>query len=311
MGLHYAFQTDSKLYLVLGKCVFFTKRISLTNHCVVDYVSGGELFTHLYKAENFSESTVRVYIAEVVLALEHLHKLGIIYRDIKLENILLDGQGHIVLADFGLSKIFGPNSDHRAHSFCGTLEYMAPEIIRAGPNGHDLAVDWWSVGVLTYELLTGASPFTVVEQQNSQSDISRRIQKVDPVLPPTLGENVKDFILKMLHKDPKKRLGGNSRNATEIKNHPFFRGINWNELKSKRRKAPFKPALESEDDTQNFSEEFTKQPVIDSPAPVPSNTHRLFRGYSYVAPQHRREERAVEDLPNNYLDYCNKSILVG
>lgn len=252
-----------------------------------------------------------MYIAEVVLALEHLHKLGIIYRDIKLENILLDGQGHIVLADFGLSKIFGPNSDHRAHSFCGTLEYMAPEIIRAGPNGHDLAVDWWSVGVLTYELLTGASPFTVVEQQNSQSDISRRIQKVDPVLPPTLGENVKDFILKMLHKDPKKRLGGNSRNATEIKNHPFFRGINWNELKSKRRKAPFKPALESEDDTQNFSEEFTKQPVIDSPAPVPSNTHRLFRGYSYVAPQHRREERAVEDLPNNYLDYCNKSILVG
>ncbi|XP_013115058.2 chromosomal serine/threonine-protein kinase JIL-1 [Stomoxys calcitrans] len=289
VGLHYAFQTDSKLYLVL------------------DYVSGGELFTHLYKAEHFPESTVRVYIAEVVLALEHLHKLGIIYRDIKLENILLDGQGHIVLADFGLSKIFGPNSDHRAHSFCGTLEYMAPEIIRAGPNGHDLAVDWWSVGVLTYELLTGASPFTVVEQQNSQSDISRRIQKVDPVLPPTLGENVKDFILKMLHKDPKKRLGGNSRNAAEIKNHPFFKGINWNELKSKRRKAPFKPALASEDDTQNFSEEFTKQPVIDSPAPVPSNTHRLFRGYSYVAPQHRTPE--VEIPPNSYLEYCNKAAL--
>ncbi|XP_061395922.1 chromosomal serine/threonine-protein kinase JIL-1 [Musca vetustissima] len=292
VGLHYAFQTDSKLYLVL------------------DYVSGGELFTHLYKAEHFSESTVRVYIAEVVLALEHLHKLGIIYRDIKLENILLDGQGHIVLADFGLSKIFAPDSDHRAHSFCGTLEYMAPEIIRAGPNGHDLAVDWWSVGVLTYELLTGASPFTVVEQQNSQSDISRRIQKVDPVLPPTLGEHVKDFILKMLHKDPKKRLGGNSANATEIKNHPFFRGINWNELKSKRRKAPFKPALDSEDDTQNFSEEFTKQPAIDSPAPVPANTHRLFRGYSYVAPQHRSKvEPEIEMQCNFYLEYCNKSVL--
>uniref|UniRef100_A0A1I8MIG7 non-specific serine/threonine protein kinase n=1 Tax=Musca domestica TaxID=7370 RepID=A0A1I8MIG7_MUSDO len=291
VGLHYAFQTDSKLYLVL------------------DYVSGGELFTHLYKAEHFSESTVRVYIAEVVLALEHLHKLGIIYRDIKLENILLDGQGHIVLADFGLSKIFTPDSDHRAHSFCGTLEYMAPEIIRAGPNGHDLAVDWWSVGVLTYELLTGASPFTVVEQQNSQSDISRRIQKVDPVLPPTLGEHVKDFILKMLHKDPKKRLGGNSPNATEIKSHPFFRGINWNELKSKRRKAPFKPALDSEDDTQNFSEEFTKQPAIDSPAPVPSNTHRLFRGYSYVAPQHRKPVPEFESQPNNGLEYCNKSVL--
>ncbi|XP_023293563.2 chromosomal serine/threonine-protein kinase JIL-1 [Lucilia cuprina] len=291
VGLHYAFQTDSKLYLVL------------------DYVSGGELFTHLYKAEHFSESTVRVYIAEVVLALEHLHKLGIIYRDIKLENILLDGQGHIVLADFGLSKIFAPDSDHRAHSFCGTLEYMAPEIIRAGPNGHDLAVDWWSVGVLTYELLTGASPFTVVEQQNSQSDISRRIQKVDPVLPPTLGENVKDFILKMLHKDPKKRLGGNSRNAAEIKNHPFFRGINWNELKSKRRKAPFKPTLDSEDDTQNFSEEFTKQPVIDSPAPVPVNTHRLFRGYSYVAPQHRKKLLERERIPEFFEEYCSEPVL--
>lgn len=215
------------------------------------------------------------------------------------------------MADFGLSKIFLPESDHRAHSFCGTLEYMAPEIIRAGPNGHDLAVDWWSVGVLTYELLTGASPFTVVEQQNSQSDISRRIQKVDPVLPPSLGENVKDFILKMLHKDPKKRLGGNCCNAAEIKNHPFFRGINWSDLRSKRLKAPFKPTLESEDDTQNFSEEFTKQPVIDSPAPVPINTHRLFRGYSYVAPQHRKKQITREKIPNFFEEYYNEPILVS
>uniref|UniRef100_A0A1A9WAA5 non-specific serine/threonine protein kinase n=1 Tax=Glossina brevipalpis TaxID=37001 RepID=A0A1A9WAA5_9MUSC len=290
VGLHYAFQTDSKLYLVL------------------DYVSGGELFTHLYKAEHFSEATVKIYIAEVVLALEHLHKLGIIYRDIKLENILLDGQGHIVLADFGLSKIFSSGSDHRAHSFCGTLEYMAPEIIRAGPGGHDLAVDWWSVGVLTYELLTGASPFTVVEQQNSQSDISRRIQKVDPVLPPTLGETVKDFILKMLHKDPKKRLGGNKKCASDIKNHPFFRGINWNELKSKRRKAPFKPTLNGDEDTQNFSEEFTKQPVIDSPAAVPVNTHRLFRGYSYVAPQHLRRRLSIKSTAAFPVEYLNAPI---
>ncbi|XP_017480123.1 PREDICTED: STE20-like serine/threonine-protein kinase, partial [Rhagoletis zephyria] len=288
VGMHYAFQTDSKLYLIL------------------DYVSGGELFTHLYTAEHFSVATVRIYIAEVVLALEHLHKLGIIYRDIKLENILLDGHGHIVLADFGLSKIFEPDSDHRAHSFCGTLEYMAPEIIRAGPTGHDLAADWWSVGVLTYELLTGASPFTVVEQQNSQVDISRRIQKVDPVLPSTLNDTVKDFILKMLHKDPKKRLGGNNKNAADIKKHPFFKGIDWDELKSKRRKAPFKPKLDSEDDTQNFSEEFTKQPVIDSPAPVPVNTHRLFRGYSYVAPQHLNSLRTTQKACN--VEYCKDPV---
>ncbi|XP_055909092.1 ribosomal protein S6 kinase alpha-5 [Eupeodes corollae] len=272
VGMHYAFQTDSKLFLIL------------------DYVNGGELFTHLYKSEHFPEDDVRIYIAEVILALEHLHKLGIIYRDIKLENILLDGNGHIVLADFGLSKIFKPDSNQRAHSFCGTLEYMAPEIIRPCPAGHDLAVDWWSVGVLTYELLTGASPFTVVEQRNTQNDISRRIQKSDPPLPSSLGEIVKDFILKMLHKDPKKRLGGNNKSADEIKRHPFFNGINWQDLKRKRRKAPFKPRITCEDDTGNFSEEFTKLPVVDSPAPVPPNTNRLFRGYSYVAPQHLQKK---------------------
>ncbi|KAL9919324.1 chromosomal serine/threonine-protein kinase JIL-1-like [Glossina fuscipes fuscipes] len=290
VSLHYAFQTESKLYLVL------------------DYVSGGELFTHLHKTGHFSEATVKIYIAEVVLALEHLHKLDIIYRDVKLENILLDDQGHIVLADFGLSKIFSSESDHRANSFCGTLEYLAPEIIRPGPGSHDLAVDWWSVGVLTYELLNGASTFTVVGQQNSQSDILRRIQKVDPVLPPTLGETVKDFLLKMLHKDPKKRLGGNKKSAEDIKNHPFFRGINWNELKSKRRKAPFKPTLNGDEDTQNFSEEFTKQPVIDSPAPVPVNTHRLFRSYSYVAPQHLRRRLSTKSVAAFPVEYLNEPV---
>lgn len=286
VGMHYAFQTDSKLYLIL------------------DYVNGGELFTHLYKSEHFPEDDVRIYIAEVILALEHLHKLGIIYRDIKLENILLDGNGHIVLADFGLSKIFKPDSNQRAHSFCGTLEYMAPEIIRPCPAGHDLAVDWWSVGVLTYELLTGASPFTVVEQRNTQNDISRRIQKSDPPLPSTLGEIVKDFILKMLHKDPKKRLGGNSKSADEIKRHPFFNGINWQDLKRKRRKAPFKPRITCEDDTGNFSEEFTKLSVVDSPAPVPPNTDRLFRGYSYVAPQHLHKKTSITRQLNEE-EFCN------
>lgn len=102
---------------------------------LADFANGGELFTHLYHAEHFEESRVRVYIAEVVLALEQLHQLGIIYRDIKLENILLDGDGHIVLSDFGLSKILSAENEYRAHSFCGTLEYMAPEIIRTGPPG--------------------------------------------------------------------------------------------------------------------------------------------------------------------------------
>eukprot|EP00091_Calanus_sinicus_P006035 TRINITY_DN16622_c0_g1_i1.p2 TRINITY_DN16622_c0_g1~~TRINITY_DN16622_c0_g1_i1.p2 ORF type:complete len:208 (+),score=27.15 TRINITY_DN16622_c0_g1_i1:172-795(+) len=164
--MHYAFQTPAKLHLVL------------------DYVSGGELFTHLYQREKFKETEVRIYIAEIILALQHLHKYGIIYRDIKLENILLDGDGHIALTDFGLSREFLPTeTEHRAYSFCGTIEYMAPEVVRGGNLGHDIAVDWWSVGVLTYELLTGASPFTVEGEKNTQQEISKRILKSEAPMP--------------------------------------------------------------------------------------------------------------------------------
>ena len=117
--LYYAFQTDAKLHLIL------------------EYIRGGELFTHLFKRERFNENEVRIYIGEITLALEHLHSLGIIYRDIKLENILLDQEGHICLCDFGLSKEFlAQDVDKRTYSFCGTIEYMAPELIQ-GDCGHN------------------------------------------------------------------------------------------------------------------------------------------------------------------------------
>uniref|UniRef100_A0A3P9K719 Ribosomal protein S6 kinase n=1 Tax=Oryzias latipes TaxID=8090 RepID=A0A3P9K719_ORYLA len=149
--LHYAFQTDTKLHLIL------------------DYVNGGELFTHLVQRVRFKEQEVALYSGEIVLALEHLHALGIVYRDLKLENVLLDSNGHIVLTDFGLSKEF--DQAERAFSVCGTIEYMAPEIVEGGQSGHDMAVDWWSLGVLMYELLTGGSPYTVDGGENSHSDI--------------------------------------------------------------------------------------------------------------------------------------------
>lgn len=172
-----------------------------------DYVSGGELFTHLYKREHFEEEEVRIYIAEIVLAIETLHKLRIIYRDIKLENILLDSDGHIVITDFGLSKELTEESNGRSYSFCGTIEYMAPEVVRGGKTGHDINVDWWSVGVLCYELLTGASPFTLDSEQNLQNEISKRILKASPVMPQIIRPKANDFILKLLNKDPAERLG--------------------------------------------------------------------------------------------------------
>ncbi|KAK0168690.1 hypothetical protein PV327_002466 [Microctonus hyperodae] len=271
--LHYAFQTDAKLHLIL------------------DYVSGGELFTHLYQRENFTEDEIRIYIGEIILALEHLHKLGIIYRDIKLENILLDREGHIVLTDFGLSKEFLPHerdNNARTYSFCGTIEYMAPEVVRGGSAGHDIAVDWWSVGVLTYELLTGASPFTVDGEKNSQQEISRRILKTEPPIPTHFSPLVRHFIERLLVKDPRQRLGGGPRDAKELKEHPFFKRapppFSWDALEKRQLPPPFVPRITHELDTSNFSDEFTKMVVADSPSVVPPNYDKIFRGYSYVSP---------------------------
>ncbi|XP_030071159.1 ribosomal protein S6 kinase alpha-5 [Microcaecilia unicolor] len=264
--LHYAFQTDTKLHLIL------------------DYINGGELFTHLSQRERFTENEVQIYIGEIVLALEHLHKLGIIYRDTKLENILLDSSGHVVLTDFGLSKEFLTDEKERTYSFCGTIEYMAPEIVRGGETGHDKAVDWWSLGVLMYELLTGASPFTVDGEKNSQSEISRRILKNDPPYPPEMSYITKDIIQGLLVKDPQKRLGCGPGGSDEIKKHPFFQNINWDDLAAKKVPAPFKPVIRDELDVGNFAEEFTDMDPTYSPAAMPQNADRIFQGYSFVAP---------------------------
>ncbi|XP_011298389.1 ribosomal protein S6 kinase alpha-5-like isoform X2 [Fopius arisanus] len=270
--LHYAFQTDAKLHLIL------------------DYVNGGELFTHLYQREHFTEDEVRIYVGEIIIALEHLHKLGIIYRDIKLENILLDREGHIVLTDFGLSKEFLPHerdNNPRAYSFCGTIEYMAPEVVRGGSAGHDIAVDWWSVGVLAYELLSGSSPFAVEGHTNTQQEISRRILKTEPPIPSYLSPEVQDFLARLLVKDPRQRLGGGPRDAEELKEHPFFteaEGFSWSALENREIEPPFVPQIAHELDTSNFADEFTKMVAADSPAVVPPNYDRAFRGYSYVAP---------------------------
>ncbi|XP_029163456.1 ribosomal protein S6 kinase alpha-5-like [Nylanderia fulva] len=227
--LYYAFQTNEMLCLIL------------------DYVPGGEMFTHLYNTQ-FAEREVRIYVGEIVLALERLHELGIIYRDIKLENILLDRDGHLVLTHFGLSKEFLPherNGNARTYSFCGTIEYMAPEVVQGGSSGHDIAVDWWSVGVLTFELLTGTSPF-FKDGYNTQQEISKRILKDDPPPKPSnLSDTVWDFITRLLVKDPRQRLGGGPRDAKELKEHPFFMDaapdFTWEALENKRIKPPIVP----------------------------------------------------------------------
>uniref|UniRef100_A0A3Q2DJ22 non-specific serine/threonine protein kinase n=1 Tax=Cyprinodon variegatus TaxID=28743 RepID=A0A3Q2DJ22_CYPVA len=275
--LHYAFQTDTKLHLIL------------------DYVNGGELFTHLVQRVRFKEQEVALYSGEIVLALEHLHKLGIVYRDLKLENILLDSNGHIVLTDFGLSKEF--DQVERAFSVCGTIEYMAPEIVEGGDSGHDKAVDWWSLGVLMYELLTGGSPFTVDGEENSHSDIAKRICKKDPPFPKDMGPLAKDLIQRLLVKDPQKRLGSGPNGADNVKKHPFYQKIIWEDLAAKKVPAPFKPVIRDELDVSNFAEEFTEMDPTYSPAALPQNCDRIFQvGEQYGILIHTSAEEIMHKI---------------
>jgi serine/threonine protein kinase len=267
--LHYAFQTDSKLYLIL------------------DYMSR-DLFTHLSYQRKLSEDEVKFYVGEIILALEYLHKLDIIHRDIKLENILLDFQGHVVLTDFGLSKIFLTHETRRAYSCCGTYKYMAPEVIQA-EGGYDMTADWWSVGVLTYELLTGVSPFSHDRASDTEDKVFYRILKTNPIIPDSLSQDASDFISKLLVKDPEGRLGGGKDNTDEIKRHSFFKGMSWSDLVQRKIMAPFTPSLENELDVS--AEEISD----DTPAVAPPECNELFRGYSYMSPSFIWSENAASD----------------
>jgi ribosomal protein S6 kinase alpha-5 len=274
--LHFAFQTDSKLYLVL------------------DYMCRGDLLAHSLR-RRFTEDEVRIYIGETILALQHLHKLGIIHRDVKLENILLDFQGHAVLSDFGLSRIFLPHQKNRAHSMCGTLWYMAPEMVETSAAGHGMAVDWWSLGIATYELLTGELPFDCQSETNIREKTALQIITVDPHIPDNLSFEAADFIFKLLIKDPGKRLGGGKDDAEELKRHPFLKGINWSELVQKKIRAPFVPMKPNELDIRNSPDKLNQMISDDLPVTLPPNCDKIFWGYSYELPVVLSSEYVVSD----------------
>ncbi|KAJ7079873.1 kinase-like domain-containing protein [Mycena crocata] len=234
VGLKFSFQTDADLYLV------------------TDFISGGELYWHLQREMRFSEERARFYVAELVLALGHLHKCDIIYRDLKPENILLDAIGHIALCDFGLSKS-DMQSDELTTTFCGTAEYLAPEMLLDDIPGYSKVVDFWSLGVLLFEMCCGWSPFYNQDTQQMYKNIcfgKIRFPKG------ALNEDGKHFLKGLLNRNPKHRLGA-IRDAEELKEHPFFSSINWAALARKQVTPPFKPVVESEESTANFDEIFT------------------------------------------------------
>ncbi|XP_017330161.1 ribosomal protein S6 kinase alpha-6 isoform X3 [Ictalurus punctatus] len=266
--LHYAFQTEGKLYLIL------------------DFLRGGDVFTRLSKEVMFTEEDVKFYLAELALALDHLHNLGIVYRDLKPENILLDEAGHIKLTDFGLSKE-SVDHDRKAYSFCGTVEYMAPEVVNR--RGHTQSADWWSLGVLMFEMLTGTLPF----QGKDRNETMNMILKAKLGMPQFLSLEAQSLLRMLFKRNPANRLGAGPDGVEEIKRHTFFSTIDWNKLYRCELQPPFKPAAGNPDDTFCFDPEFTAKTPKDSPGIPPSaNAHQLFKGFSFVAPVSLEESKS-------------------
>ena len=233
VGLKFSFQTAQDLYLV------------------TDYMSGGELFWHLQKEGRFIEERAKFYIAELILALRHLHQHDIVYRDLKPENILLDANGHIALCDFGLSKANLAKND-TTNTFCGTTEYLAPEVL-LDEQGYTKMVDFWSLGVLVFEMCCGWSPFYAEDTQQMYKNIAFGKVRFPR---DALSQEGRNFVKGLLNRNPAHRLGAKG-DAEELMAHPFFADVDWNALSKKMTQPPFKPKLKGELDTSNFDPEFT------------------------------------------------------
>ncbi|KAF7730956.1 serine/threonine protein kinase psk1 [Apophysomyces ossiformis] len=251
--LYYAFQTPAELHMIL------------------EYAVGGELFRHLDHEGMFSEPMASFYAAQLVLALEHLHSLGIVYRDLKPENCLLDAQGNVMLTDFGLSKVA---VDGKTNTICGTAEYMAPEILMG--LDYDHTVDWWSLGILIYDMLTGSPPFS---SGNRKKTIDSILTKKIP-MPYYLTADVKDLLSKLLRKNPNARLGAKPKRVDPIRKHRFFRKIDWDALARRELRPPIVPVVTNPEAAENFDPMFTSQALVGSPTDHLEGNH--FLNFSYV-----------------------------
>lgn len=240
VSLEYAFQTPDKVFFVMK------------------FMKGGELFQHLRISKRFDEERAKFYVAEILLGLEYLHELGVIYRDLKPENILMDEDGHLVITDFGMAKQL--KDGELTHSFVGTPEYLSPEMVRG--EGHCKPADWWALGILAFEMMTGLPPF-YNREQNTQK-VFNSIREKEVVFPAKINISAdgKDFILKLLKKRPEERLG--SKGANEIKAHRWFSNIDWDLLAEKKVPPPFKPKVTGDYDVENFDSEFTKEEAYNS-----------------------------------------------
>ena len=259
-----AFQDDTNLYLVS------------------EFMQGGDMFFHMHDGQIviFSHDKTRFYILELVLALESLHKNNMVYRDLKPENILLDSKGHVKLTDFGLSKIL-EDEDDKAFTLCGTPQYLAPEVLLK--QGYDKMVDWWSLGCVLYEMLMGRLPFAI---KRGMINLKIYEKKID--FPRKISNEARDLIEKFLVVNPTERLGYGPNGTDDIKNHPFFNGVDWDLAIQKKYKPPFIPKLKNDVDLRYFDNCFTDEPIGGPKRKItirdrdrePSNE---YKGFTYMA----------------------------
>jgi len=272
VGLHSCFQTSSRLFFV------------------IEFVRGGDLMFHMQRQRRLPEEHARFYSAEICLALNYLHQRGIIYRDLKLDNVLLDHEGHIKLTDYGMCKE-GIRTGDTTSTFCGTPNYIAPEILRA--EDYSFSVDWWALGVLLYEMLAGRSPFDIVgasdnPDQNTEDYLFQVILEKTIRIPRSLSVKAASILKGFLNKNPADRLGCNREGGfMEIMAHPFFKTIEWELLEQKQIPPPYRPRLENDKDLTNFPPEFTDEPVQltpDDPTIIDRIDQTEFEGFEYVNP---------------------------
>ena len=263
VNIKFAFQDKDNLYII------------------TDFMQGGELFFHLHKEKRFKDEKAKFYIIEIILAIEYLHKNKMLYRDLKPENVLIDTNGHIKLTDFGLSKIIQKPKE-KAYTICGTPQYLAPEVL--SDKGYDCTVDWWSLGCVLYELLIGRSPFRILLGDSLNEDFYKK--KI--LIPDYVSDEAQDLITKLLIINPLKRLGYGEDGAYKIKQHPYFKGINWDDAWNLKLKPPFIPNLSNETDLKYFDNMITDEKLnsdsdLSGISTLNSNSHKDFKGFTYVA----------------------------
>lgn len=265
---------NSNPYLTKLYCTFQNEEFLFF---LMEFLNGGDLMFHIVESKKFSEDRARFYAAEILCGLKFLHTEGIIYRDLKLDNVLLDSRGHCKISDFGMCKKIP--KDGKTHTFCGTPDYIAPEILQG--HYYNFSVDYWSFGVLLYEMLTGYSPF----HGEDEEELFKSIQYNDVPYPNNISESSISCVKMLLERDPLKRLGMKSSPYGRIRKHPFFIKIDWQRLKNRQVEPPFVPTCKSPLDVSNFDSDFVNESPrlsqIDGKL-LKTIDGEIFNGFSFI-----------------------------